>query len=58
MQDTLIRLARLRRHLAAGEQGTSTSEFVILLVCIAVAGVAAWRFMGQVVLSIISGEGR
>jgi hypothetical protein len=53
-----LRGRALLGRLAIAERGSSTSEFVILLVCIAVAGVAAWRFMGEVVLSIISGEGR
>jgi Flp pilus assembly pilin Flp len=45
-------------RLLRSEHGTATSEFLILLVCIALAVVATWRLMGEVVISIISGEGR
>lgn len=38
------------------ERGTSTAEFVVLLVCIAVAAIAAWQFMGKVIVSVISGD--
>jgi hypothetical protein len=44
--------------LARDARGIASTEFVVLLVCICVAGLLTWRFFGRVVFQIITGDPR
>jgi Flp pilus assembly pilin Flp len=43
-----------QRSLAKNTEGLSTVEYVILLILIAVVGIAAWRTFGQTVVTKIN----
>lgn len=45
---------RNQRTLATNTEGLSTIEYVIILILIAVVGIAAWRTFGQTVVSKVS----
>lgn len=56
MQAHLTRWLRAPRRLARDARGTSSVEYVVLLTCIAVVCIAAWKLMGDALVRIISGE--
>jgi hypothetical protein len=37
----------------ADQRGLATVEFIVLLTCIAVGGILAWKVMGTTIVSII-----
>jgi len=51
-----LHLLRTLRIIARDQRGTSSAEFVVLLVVIAVACLTGWYYMGQAVMKILVGE--
>lgn len=42
--------------LVGDQRGLATVEFIVLLTCIAVGGILAWKTMGTTIVSIIGEE--